>query len=44
MPMVAPELALFQMQIESVFGNAVELRQPPFGKAAEGFDAIDLKL
>jgi len=44
MSMIEPEFALFQMQIESVFGNAVELRQPPFGKAPEGFDSIDLML
>jgi len=44
MSIVEPEFALFQMQIESVFGNAVELRQPLFGKAPEGFDSIDVCL
>jgi|GEM_PF-1588093 len=44
MTMVKPELTLFQMQIEGVLGNAVELRQPAFGKAPEGFDSVDVML
>jgi len=42
MSMIEPEFTFFQMQLESVFDNAVELRQPPFGKAPEGFDSIDV--
>jgi len=44
MSMVEPELALFQMQAEGMFGNAVELRQPAFGKAPERLNAIDVML
>jgi len=36
MSMIEPELALFQMQPEGMFGNAVELRQSAFGKAPKG--------
>jgi len=42
--MVEPEFALFQMQVEGVLGNAVELCEPAFGKAPEGFDSIDVML
>jgi len=44
MPEVEPELALFQMQVKGMFGNAVELRQPAFGKAPERLNAIDVML
>jgi len=44
MSMIEPELRLFQMQIEGVFGNAVELCPPPFGNAPEGLDAVDVML
>jgi len=42
--MIEPEFALFQMQIEGVLGNTVELCEPPFGKTPEGFDPVDMML
>jgi len=42
MPVVEPELAFFQMQVKSMFGNAVELRQSAFGKAPKRLNAIDV--
>jgi len=42
MSMIEPELALFQMQVEGLFGDAVELRQSAFGKAPKGFNAVDM--
>jgi len=44
MPEVEPELALFQIQVKGMFGNAVELRQPAFGNAPERLNAIDVML
>jgi len=44
MSMVEPELALFQMQVEGVPGNAIELGESTFGKAPEGLDSIDMML
>ena len=40
--MIEPPLRLFQVQVERVVGEAVELRQAPFGKAPEAFDAVDV--
>jgi len=44
MSMIEPELAFFQMQVKSMFGNAVELRQcqSAFGKAPKQLNAIDV--
>jgi len=44
MSMIESELALFQMQGKRVLGNPVELCQPAFGKAPEGFNRVDVML
>jgi len=41
---VEPELGLLQVQVERMSSHAVELRQPPFGKAPEALDAVDVAL
>jgi len=42
MSMVEPEPTLFQMPVEAMFGNGVELRKSSFGKTPKGFDAVDM--
>jgi len=44
MSMVESELALFQMQTEGLFGNAVELSQSAFGKAPKRLNSVDVML
>jgi hypothetical protein len=44
MAVVETELSLLQMQIKRMPGHAVELRQPPFGKAPETLDAVHVTL
>src|ERR1039458_4736508 len=39
---IEAELCLFEMEIEGMFGDAVELEQASFGEAPEAFDAIDM--
>lgn len=40
--MIESPLAFFQMKIEGSARDSVELEQPSFGEAPEGFDAIDV--
>jgi len=44
MSMAEPEFALFQMQFEGLFGDAIELRPAAFGKAPKRLNAIDMLL
>ena len=42
--MVESEFSLFEVEVEGVPGDAVELSQSPFGVAPEGLDAVDVRL
>jgi len=39
MSMVEPEFTRFQVQVEAMFGDAVERRKSSFGKTPKGFDS-----
>ena len=41
---IKTKFGFFQMQIKGMFRYAIELCQESFGKAPEGFDAIDMPL
>ena len=41
-PVILAPFCFFEMQMEGVFGQALELRQPYFGQAPKAFDAIDV--
>jgi hypothetical protein len=40
--MIEAELCFFEMEVEGMFGDAVELEQAAFGEAPEAFDAVDV--
>lgn len=42
MTVVEAELRFFQMKVEGMFGDTVELEQTAFGEAPEAFDAVDV--
>lgn len=42
MAVVEAELGFFQMKVEGMFRNSVELEQTAFGEAPEAFDAVDV--
>lgn len=42
MAMVESELRFFEMEVEGLLGDALELRQAVFGKTPEGFDSVDV--
>ena len=44
MAVVEPELALLEMEIEGLLRDAVELGEPTFRVAPEGFDPVDVTL
>ena len=41
--MIKPELGLFQVQQEGVFGHALELLEAGFGEASKRLDAVDVR-
>jgi hypothetical protein len=40
--MIEAELCFFEMEVEGMFGDAVELEQAAFSEAPEAFDAVDV--
>lgn len=42
--MIKTKFSFFQMQIEGMFRNAIELCQAPFCKTPERFDIVDMLL
>ncbi len=40
--MIEAELCFFEMEVEGMFGDAVELKQAAFREAPEAFDAVDV--
>jgi len=42
--MIEPELALFQMKIESILRNSMKFYQPVFGKGPKGLNAVNVLL
>ena len=44
MPLIEPKLALLEMQVESLFSDAVELPQTRFREAPKALNAVDVIL
>ena len=42
MAVVEPELRFFEMKVEGMFGDSVELEQASFGEVPEALDAVDV--
>src|SRR5260370_27435512 len=40
--MIEAELCFFEMEVEGMFGDAVELEQAAFGEGPEAFDGVDV--
>ena len=40
--MIEAPFTFFEMQVEGMSGHTVELLQPPFGKAPEALDAVNM--
>ncbi len=44
MPLVKPEFALFQVQVEGCWVDAMEFHKSPLRKGPKRFDSVDMSL